>query len=99
MTIKPVDVFMNTGVPEGIGCPISVAAIFEAMLLGTFQEMDAYDLKRWTEIIYTGFVGEIEDVLVLLDAGPNSIIAMVNDGMGGSWDIELTGEFLVKNKR
>ncbi len=98
MTIKPVDIFM-AGDLEGIGCPISVAAIFGGMLMGVFQEMDAHDLKRWTEISYTGFVGEIEDVLVILDAGPNGIIATVNDGMGGSWDIELTGEFLVKNKR
>ena len=97
MTVKPVDVFMTEG-REEVDCPISVAAIFDAMLMGVFQEMNEQDLERWTEISYTGFVGEIGDVLVILDAGPTSIIATVDDDDGGMWFIELTGEFLAQNK-
>ncbi len=97
MTTQPVDVFM-TGEPEGANCPISVAAIFGGMLMGSFQEMNEQDLARWTEIDYTGFVGEVGDVLVILDAGPDSLTATVDDDDGGLWTIELTGEFLAKNK-
>jgi len=98
MSTKPVDVFM-TGEPEEATCPISVSAIFGGMLMGVFQEMDELDLVGRPEICYTGFVGEIGDVLVILDAGPDSIIATVDDGDEGLWTIELTGEFLAKNKR
>ena len=98
MTTKPVDVFM-TGEPAGANCPISVASIFGGMLMGIFQEMDEQDLVRWPEIGYTGFVGEIGDVRVILDAGPDSIIVTVDDDEGGLWTLELTGEFLAKNKR
>jgi hypothetical protein len=97
MSTKPVDVFM-TGEPEGASCPISVAAIFGGMLIGSFQEMDEQDLVRWPEISYTGFVGEIGDVLVILDVGPDSILATVDDDDDGLWTIELTGEFLATNK-
>ena len=98
MTIKPVDVFMVGG-QEEVGCPISVAAIFDAMLMGVFQEMNEQDLERWTEISYTGFVGEVGSALVILDVSPISIVAMVDDDDGGLWTIELTGEFLAQNKR
>ncbi len=97
MTTKPVDVFM-TSESEGAGCPINVAAIFGAMLMGSFQEMDERDLERWTYIEYTGFVGEVGDVLVILDAGPDSIVATVDDDDGGLWQIELSGEFLSTNE-
>ncbi len=97
MTVKPVDVFMSGDAGEE-SCPVSVAAIFGAMLLGVFQEMDDHDLKEWTDINYTGFVGEVGDVRVILDAGPDSILATVDDGDGASWVIELTGEFLDANK-
>ena len=98
MSIKPVDVFM-TGDSNGNGCPISVAAIFGAMLMGSFQEMDERDLAQRSDISYTGFVGEVGDVLVVLDAGPDGIVATVDDDDGGAWIIELTGEFLAANKR
>ena len=97
MSTKPVDVFM-TGEPAGANCPISAAAIFGGMLMGIFQEMDERD-GPFPEISYTGFMGEIGDVLVILDAGPDSIMATVDDTEGGLWTIELTGEFLAKNKR
>ena len=97
MSIKPVDVFM-TGDSDGNGCPIGVAAIFGAMMMGAFQEIDEPDLHQRSDIIYTGFVGEVGDVLVILDAGPDSIIATVDDDDGGTWTIELTGEFLAANK-
>ncbi len=97
MTVKPVDVFMN-GESEGSSCPISVATLFGGMILGFFQEMDDHDLDRWTEINYTGFVGEIGDCRVILDAGPDSVIVTVDDDDGGLWTIELTGEFLEMNK-
>ncbi len=93
MSIKPVDVFM-TGDSDGNGCPISVAAIFGAMLMGSFQEMDEADLALWTDISYTGFVGEVGDVLVVLDVGPDGIVATVDDDDGGLWTVELTGTFL-----
>lgn len=95
MTILPVDVFM-TGEPEGASCPISVAAIFGAMLMGSFQEMDERDLERCAYIGYNGFIGEVGDVLVVLDVGPDNIIATVDDDDGGVWRVELTGEFLGK---
>ncbi len=98
MLLQPVDVFM-TGESEGASCPINVAAIFGAMLMGSFQEMDEHDLDRWTEINYVGFIGEIGDVRVILDAGPDSILATVDDDDGGLWIIELTGEFLAVDKR
>ncbi len=98
MTVKPVDIFMTGGQKE-IGCPISVAAIFGGMLMGVFQEMDEQDLERWTEISYTGFVGEVGSALVILDVSPISIVATVDDDDGGLWTIELTGEFLAQNKR
>ncbi len=97
MTVKPVDVFMS-GDAGAESCPVSVAAVYGAMLLGVFQEMDDLDLKEWPDISYTGFLGEVGDVRVILDAGPDSILATVDDGEGGSWMIELTGEFLVTNK-
>ncbi len=97
MSLKPVDVFM-TGEPEGAGCPINVAAVFGGMLMGSFQELDERD-GPFPDISYTGFVGEIGDVLVILDVGPNSTIATVDDGEDGLWTIELTGEFLATNKR
>ena len=97
MSIKPVDVFMN-GDSEGNGCPISVSAIFGAMLMGSFQEMDERDLAQRSDISYTGFVGEVGDVLVVLDAGPDGIVATVDDDDDGAWTIELTGEFLATNK-
>ncbi len=93
MSTKPVDVFM-TGEPVSANCPISVAAIFGGMLMGIFQEMDGQDLLRWPDIGYTGFIGEIGDVMVILDAGPDSIVATVHDGEEGLWQIEITGEFL-----
>ena len=91
MTIKPVDVFMANEPGDGC-CPIEVLAIFECMLLGAFQEMDEKELEKWPEIDYKGLVCEIGDVLVVLDVGPDSIIANVNDDDGGKWQIELTGE-------
>ena len=97
MSTKPVDVFMS-GSSGADSCPISVAVIFGAMLLGVFQEMDEHDLAERTDISYAGFVGEVGDVLVILDAGPNSIVATVEDGDGGSWVIELSGDFLDSNK-
>ncbi len=98
MTIKPVDVFM-TGEPENASCPIDVADIFGAMLMGSFQEMDEQDLVRWPKIInYTGFMGEIDDVMVILDVGPDGILATVDDDDGGLWTISLAGEFLGRNK-
>ena len=97
MTVKPVDVFM-VGEPEGADCPIDVAAIFGAMLMGSFQEMDEYDLIDYPGINYTGFIGEIGDALVILDAGTNSLIDTVYDDDEGLWTVELTGEFLATNK-
>ncbi len=93
MTIQPVDVFMSNN-SDGGECPISVLAIFGGMLMGVFQEMDATDLERWTEINYTGFVGEISDVIVTLDVGPDSILGVVDDEDEGKWQFELSGEFL-----
>ncbi len=89
MTIKPVDVFMSN---ESGKCPIEVLAIFGGMLLGVFQEMDEKESKRWPEIDYTGFIGEICDVIVVLDVGPDSVMATVDDDDGGKWQIELGGE-------
>ncbi len=97
MTVKPVDVFMS-GDAGAESCPVSIAAVYSAMLLGVFQEMDDLDLKEWPDISYTGFLGEVGDVRVILDAGPDSILATVDDGDGASWVIELTGEFLDANK-
>ncbi len=94
MSIKPVDVFMSED-SDG-DCPISISAIFGGMLMGVFQEMDETDLERWAEINYTGFVGEIGDVIVTLDVGPDTILATIDDEVGEKWQAELTGEFLGK---
>lgn len=91
MTIKPVDVFMSNE-PCNDCCPIEVLAIFGGMLLGVFQEMDEKELEKWPEINYTGYIGEIGDVLVVLDAGPDGVTATIDDDDGGKWQIELTGE-------
>ena len=91
--IKPVDVFMSNRSNKDC-CPIEVPAIFGGMLMGVFQEMDETDLAQWTEINYTGFVGEIDDVIVILDVGQDSILATIDDENGGKWQAELTGEFL-----
>lgn len=97
MTVEPVDVFMSGDAGEE-SCPVSVSSIFGAMLLGVFQEMDDHDLKEWPDISYTGYVGEVGDVRVILDVDLDSIVATVDDGEGGKWMIELTGEFLDTNK-
>ena len=94
MSIKPVDVFMSNG--SCGDCPISISAIFGGLLMGVFQEMDAKDLERWTEINYTGYVGEIGDVIVILDVGPDTILAIIDDEVGDKWQAELTGEFLAQ---
>ena len=98
MTVKPVDVFMAENT-NGEDCPICISAIFDAMLMGTFQEMDALDMVPWADVSYTGFIGEVGPTMIVLDVGPSCIVATVHDDDNGLWVVELTGEFLAENKR